>query len=158
MYATATYAWFHLSLFVSAFLLLHAHSFPASHSNKYRLKFQFTHVNCIHGAGTRSNTTSNGSSKKARDSRKRSISCLTMPFCANNCGKFERDGAIFASGEIPYTARKATARTDMGIDWFQIGTGCGLPAPLVFNLYAEYNMRNVIWESIESRLLITSDM
>ena len=62
-----------------------------------------------------------------------------------------------------YAGQEATVRTGHGTtDWFQIGTGvrqgCIL-SPCVFNLYAEYIMRNA---RLESRLLgeisITSDM
>ena len=45
-----------------------------------------------------------------------------------------------------YTSQKATVRTGQGtMDWFQIGKGvrqgCIL-SPCLFNLYAEYIMRN----------------
>ena len=44
-----------------------------------------------------------------------------------------------------YTHQEATARTEHGTDWFQIGKGvrqgCIL-SPCLFNLYAEYFMRN----------------
>ena len=64
--------------------------------------------------------------------------------------------------------QEATVRTGDGTtDWFQIGKGvhqgCIL-SPCLFNLYAEYIMRNVGWKKhkLESRLLgeisITSDM
>ena len=67
-----------------------------------------------------------------------------------------------------YAGQEATVRTGHGTtDWFQIGKGvcqgCILP-PCLFNLYAEYVMRNVGLEEaqLESRLLgeisITSDM
>ena len=66
-----------------------------------------------------------------------------------------------------YAGQKATVRTGHGTtDWFQIGKGvrhgCIL-SPCLFNLYAEYIMRNVGLEEakLESRLLgkisITSD-
>ena len=62
----------------------------------------------------------------------------------------------------------ATVRTGHGTtDWFQIGKGvrqgCIL-SPCLFNLYAEYIMRNAAWmeHKLESRLpgeiSITSDM
>ena len=65
-------------------------------------------------------------------------------------------------------AQEATVRTGHGTtDWFQIGKGarqvCILP-PCLFNLYAEYIMRNAGLEEhkLESRSLgeisITSDM
>ena len=67
-----------------------------------------------------------------------------------------------------YAGQEATTRTGHGIrDWFQIGKGvcqgCIL-SPCLFNLYAEYIMRNADWKkhNLESRLLgeisITSDM
>ena len=67
-----------------------------------------------------------------------------------------------------YTGQEATVRTGHGTtDWLQIGKGvcqgCIL-LPCLFNLYAEYIMRNVGWKKhkLESRLLgeisITSDM
>ena len=69
-----------------------------------------------------------------------------------------------------YAGQEATVRTGHGtIDWFQIGKGvhqgCIL-SPCLFNLYAEYIMRNAELEKekhkMESRLpgeiSITSDM
>ena len=45
-----------------------------------------------------------------------------------------------------YTGQEATVRTRHGItDWFQIGKGVhqsGILSPCLFNLYAEYIMRN----------------
>ena len=66
-----------------------------------------------------------------------------------------------------YAGQEATVRMGHGTtDWFQIGKrirqGCALP-PCLFNLYAEYIMRNTRLEEhkLESRLLgqisITSD-
>ena len=44
-----------------------------------------------------------------------------------------------------YAGQEATVRTEHGTDWFQIGKGvhqgCIL-SPCLFNLYAEYIMRN----------------
>ena len=67
-----------------------------------------------------------------------------------------------------YEGQEATVRTGHGTtDWFQIEKGvrqgCIL-SPCLFNLYAEYIMRNVGWKKhkLESRLLgeisITSNM
>ena len=67
-----------------------------------------------------------------------------------------------------YAGQEATVRTGHGTtDWFQVGKGvrqgCVL-SPCLFNLYAEYIMRNAGLEEtqVESRLLgeisITSDM
>ena len=67
-----------------------------------------------------------------------------------------------------YAGQEATVKTGHGTtDWFQIGKGvcqgCIL-SPCLFNLYAEYIMRNTDWKKhkLESRLpgeiSITSDM
>ena len=67
-----------------------------------------------------------------------------------------------------YAGQEATVRTGHGTtDWFQIGTGvcqgCILP-PCLFNLYAEYIMRNAGLEEaqagikIAGEISITSDM
>ena len=63
--------------------------------------------------------------------------------------------------------QEATVRTKHGMDWFQIGKqmhqGCIL-SPCLFNLYAEYIMRNARLDEgqLESRfpgeISITSDM
>ena len=66
-----------------------------------------------------------------------------------------------------YTGEEATVRTGHGTtDWFQIGKGVRqdcISSPCLFNLYAEYIMRNAgLDEAQESRLpgeiSITSDM
>ena len=67
-----------------------------------------------------------------------------------------------------YAGQEATVRTEHGtIDWFQIGKGvrqgCIL-SPCLFNLYAEYIMRNAGLDEAQPgikiawRLSITSDM
>ena len=68
----------------------------------------------------------------------------------------------------PYVGQEATVRTGHGTtDCFQIGKGVGqgcISSPFLFNLYAEYIMRNAGLEEaqLESRLpgeiSITSDM
>ena len=66
-----------------------------------------------------------------------------------------------------YAGQEATARTGHEVtDWFQIGEGVrqGCILSPLFNLYAEYIMRNLGWmkHKLESRLpreiSITSDM
>ena len=63
-----------------------------------------------------------------------------------------------------YAGKEATVRTGHGTtDWFQIGKGvhqggCTL-SPCLFNLYAEYIMRNAGLESrLAGEIPITSDM
>ena len=89
----------------------------------------------------------------------------------NKLENSERDGNTRPPDlplEKSYAGQEATVRTGHGTtDWFQIGKGvcqgCIL-SPCLFNLYAEYIMRNAGLEEaqLESRLLgeisITSDM
>ena len=112
--------------------------------------------------------TSARSSKKQESSRKTSTSTLlTMSklltvWITTNCGKF------FKQMGVPdhltcllknlYAGQEETVRTGhKTIDWFQtrkgLRQGCILP-PCLFNLYAEYIMRNVAWakHKQESRL------
>ena len=118
-----------------------------------------------------------GSSKKQESSRKTSIpALLTMP--KPSTVWITVDWKILKEMEIPdhltcllrnlYAGQEATVRTGHGItDWFQIGKvvfqGCIL-SPRLFNLHAEYIMRNAGLEEaqVESRLLgeisITSDI
>ena len=58
-----------------------------------------------------------------------------------------------------YAGQKATVRTGHGTaDWFQIGKGvcqdCIL-SPCLFNLYAEYIMRNAGVDEAQARIKIT---
>ena len=100
--------------------------------------------------------TSAGTSKKQESSRKTSISALlTMPK-AFDCVDHNKLWKILKEMGIPnhltclmrylYAGQEATVRTRHGTtDWFQIGKGvhqgCILSSYL-FNLYAEYIMRN----------------
>ena len=99
--------------------------------------------------------TSAGSSKKQKSSRKTSISPLLTtpkPLTVDHNKLWK----IFQEMGIPdlltcllrnlYAGQEATVRTGHGTtDWFQIGKGvrqgCVL-SPCLFNLYAEYIMRN----------------
>ena len=58
-----------------------------------------------------------------------------------------------------YAGQESTVRTGHGtIDWFQIGKGvcqgCIL-SPCLFNLYAEYTMRNAGLNEVQSRIKIS---
>ena len=121
--------------------------------------------------------TSVGSSKKQEHSRKTSTSVLlTTPKALTVW--ITTNWEILKEMGIPdhltcllrnlYAGQEETVRTGHGTtDWFQIGKGvhqgCIL-SPCLFNLYAEYIMRNAGLEKhkLESRLLgeisITSDM
>ena len=121
--------------------------------------------------------TSAGSWKKQESSRKTSTSALlTTPKPLTVW--IATDWKILQEMGIPdhltcllrnlLPDQEATVRTGHGTtDWFQIGKrvhqGCIL-SPCLFNLYAEYFMRTLVWmkHKLESRLLrelsITSDM
>ena len=120
--------------------------------------------------------TSAGSSKKQESSRKTFISALlSMPTLSVDHNTLWK---ILKEIGIPdhltcllrnlYTGQEATFKTGHGTkDWFQIGRGicqgC-IFSPCLFNLYAEYIMRNAGLDKhkLESRLQgeisITTDM
>ena len=53
-----------------------------------------------------------------------------------------------------YAGQEATVKTGYGTtDWFQIGKGCIL-SPYLFNLYAEYIMRNAGLEEAQTGIKI----
>ena len=114
-------------------------------------------------------STSTGSSKKQAGSRKTSISALlTMPNKGFNCVDHNKLWKILKEMEIPdnltcllrnlYAGQEATVGTGHGtIDWFQIEKGvcqgCIL-SPCLFNLYAEYIMRNAGLDEAQTRIKI----
>ena len=121
--------------------------------------------------------TSAGSSKKQQSSRKTSISALlTMPnpltVWITNFQKILKEMGIpdhlTCLLRSLYAGQEATVRTGHRItDWFQIGKGVHQGCILshcLFNLYAEYIMRNAGLEEaqagikIDGRISITSDM
>ena len=57
-----------------------------------------------------------------------------------------------------YAGQEATVRTGHGItDWFQIGKGVcqgGILSPCLFNLYAEYILRNAGLDEAHARIKI----
>ena len=100
--------------------------------------------------------TSIGSSKKQESSRKTSISALLTHAKAFDCMDHNTLRKILKEMGIPdhltcllrnlYAGQEATVVTGHGTtDWFQTGKGvcqsCIL-SPCLFNLYAEYIMRN----------------
>ena len=110
-----------------------------------------------------------GSSKKQESSRKTSISALlTMPkpltvWITTNCGKIIEEMGIpdrlICLLRNLNAGQEATVRTGYGTtDWFQIGKGvrqgCIL-SPCLFNLYAEYIMRNSGLEEAQAGIKIT---
>ena len=108
-----------------------------------------------------------GSSTKQESSRKTSISALlTMPkpstvWITVNWKILEEMGIpdhLTCLLRNLYAGQEATVRTEHGpTDWFQIGKGvsqgCILP-PCLFNLYAEYIMRNAGLEEAQGGIKI----
>ena len=86
--------------------------------------------------------------KKSTSASLNTLKALPI-WITTNCGKFlkrwEYQTTLPAFWEV-YAGQKATARTGHGtMDWFQIGKGVGqgcILSPCLFNLYAEYIMRN----------------
>ena len=111
--------------------------------------------------------TSTGSSKKQESSRKTSISALlTMPKpltaqITTNCGQFLEmviPDYLTCLLRNLYAGQEATVRTGCGTtDWFQIEKGvrqgCIL-SPCLFNLCAEYIMRNTGLEEAQAGIKI----
>ena len=112
--------------------------------------------------------TSTGSWKRQESSRETSISALsTMPkpltvWITINCKKILREMGIPDHQTCPlrnlYAGQEATVRTGLGTtDWFQTGKGvrqgCIL-SPCLFNLYAEYIMRNMGVKETEADIKI----
>ena len=111
--------------------------------------------------------TSSGSSKEQESYRKTSTSALlTMPKPLTVC--ITTDWKILKEMGLPehltcllrnmYAHQEATVRRGHGTtDWFQIGKGvhqgCIL-SPCLFNLYAEYIMRNSGLEEAQARIKI----
>jgi len=113
--------------------------------------------------------TSIGSLKKARESQKNIYYCFIdfskawTVWITTNCGKFfkrweyQRDHVTCLLRNL-YAGQEATVRTRHGTtDWFQIGKvirqGYVL-SPYLFNLYAEYIMRNAGLDEAQAEIKI----
>ena len=95
--------------------------------------------------------------KKAREFQKNIYFCFTDYSEAFDCVDHHKLWKILQEMEIPdhltcllrnlYAGQEVTVRTGHGtLDWFQIGKGVHqgcTSSPCLFNLYAEYIMRNV---------------
>ena len=122
--------------------------------------------------------TSAGSWKKEESSRKNTYLCFIDYAKAFDCVDHNKLWKILKDMGIPdhltcllrnlYAGQEATVRTGHGTDWFQIGKGvrqgCIL-SPCLFNLYAEYIMRNAGLDEAQAGIKIargeistTSDM
>ena len=112
--------------------------------------------------------TSAGSWKKQESSRKTSISALLTYTKAFECVGHNKLWKILKEMGIPdhltcvlrnlFAGPEATVRTGQGTtDWFQIGKGvhqgCIL-SPCLFNIYAEYIMRNAGLEEVQAGIKI----
>ena len=105
--------------------------------------------------------------KKAREFQKNIYLCLIDYAKAFDCVDHNKLWKILKEMGIPdhltcllknlYASQEATVRTGHGTDWFQIGNGvcqgCIL-SPCLFNLYAEYIMRNAGLEESQAGIKI----
>ena len=122
------------------------------------------------GRGTRDQLpTSTGSLKKQESSRNIFYFCFIDYAKAFDCVDHSKLWKILKEMGIPdhltcllrnlYAGQEATVRTGHGTkDWFQIGKrvcqGCIL-SPCLFNLYAEYTMRNAGLEEVQAGIQIS---
>ena len=105
--------------------------------------------------------------EKAREFQKNIYFCFTDYAKAFDCVDHNKLWKILKEMGTPdhltcllrnlYAGQEATVRTGHGTDWFQIGKGvrqdCTL-SPCLFNLYAEYIMRNAGLEEAQARIKI----
>ena len=108
-----------------------------------------------------------GSLKKQESSRKNIYFCFIDYANAFDCVDHNKLWKILKEMGIPdhltcllrnlYADQEATVRTGHGTDWFQIGKGVcqgSILSPCLFNLYAEYIMRNAGLEEAQSGIKI----
>ena len=105
--------------------------------------------------------------EKAREFQKNIYFCFIDYANALDCVDHNKLWKILQEMGIPdhltcllrnlYAGQEATVRTEHGTDWFQIGKGvrqgCIL-SPCLFNLYAEYIMRNARLEEAQAGIRI----
>ena len=108
-----------------------------------------------------------GSSKKQENSRKTSSSALLTTlkpltvWITTNCGNYKKMGILDHFTCLLrnlYAGQEATVRTRHGIDWFKIGKGVSqgyILSPCLFNLYAEYIMRNALLVKAQAGIKIS---
>ena len=113
--------------------------------------------------------TSAGSWKKAREFQKNIYFCFIDYAKAFDCvdhNKLWKTLKEMGISELLtcllrnlYAGQEATVRTGHGTtDWFQIGKGVcqgGILSPCLFNLYAEYIMRNTGLDEAQARIKIS---
>ena len=104
--------------------------------------------------------------EKAREFQKNIDFCFidyakAFVWITTNCGKFLRDGNTRAPPSLlrkRYAGQESTVRTGHGTTgWFQIGKGVHqgcIPPPCLFNLYAEYIMRNAGLDEAQAEIKI----
>ena len=106
--------------------------------------------------------------EKTREFQENIYFCFTDYAKAFDCVDHNKLWKILKEMEIPghltcllrnlYAGQEATVRTGHGTtDWFQIGKGvrqCCILSPCLFNLYAEYIMRNVGLEEAQAGIKI----
>ena len=109
--------------------------------------------------------------EKAREFQKNIYFCFIDYAKAFDCVDHNKLGKILKEMGIPdhltcllrnlYAGQEATVRTGHGTDWFQIGKrvyqGCVL-SPCLFNLYAEYIMRNAGLEEAQAGIKIAREI
>ena len=151
-----------------------------SHTSKVMLKILQArlqqYVNCEFpdvkvgfrkGRGTRDQIAICWIIKKAREFQKNIYFCFSDHAKAFDCVDHHKLWKILKQMGIPdhltcllrimYASQEATVRTGHGAtDWFQIGKGvrqCCILSPSLFNLYAEYIMRNAVLDESQAGLL-----
>ena len=86
------------------------------------------------------------------------LNLVFLEGCAVSSSKFSVVYHLTCLLRNLYTGQEATDRTGHGTtDWFQIGKGVGqgcILSPCLFNLYAEYTMRNAGLEEIQAGIKI----